>query len=175
MENDDAHRGAGVLIMNFVVRQAESRDVPTIVKLYAQATKLMHRLSPEGFGKRLGEPVDIEEETESFSKALDDENSVILVAESSGAVAGFIMGVIEDYEDDMLDSPYMTVQYICVDDRFRKQGVGKALMAEIEKSAIEKGIGNMDLLVWDTNTPARALFAKSGFIPLEIRMGKKIK
>ncbi|MBN2379572.1 GNAT family N-acetyltransferase [candidate division WOR-3 bacterium] len=161
--------------MNVTIRHANEADVEAIVRLYAEATKLMYELSPEGFGKRLGEPLDLDEEKENFSKAVDDEKSVILVAEVDGKVEGFVMGVIEEFADDLLDSPYMTVQYICVDEKQRKRGIGKALMVELEKCTTERGITNLDLIVWNGNKPAQSLFGKTGYIPLEIRMGKKLK
>lgn len=159
----------------FKIRQANTDDIPAIVSLYANATRLMHRLSPQGFGKRLGEPLDLEKEKENFSKALEDDKTVILVAEVDTHVAGFVMGAVEDYQDDLLDSPYLTVQYVCVDEGFRKQGIAKALMKEIEKWAQKEGIANLDLMVWDTNVPARSLFMKMGYVRLDIRMGKKLR
>ena len=135
----------------------------------------MHRLSPAGFGERLGEPIDVKKEQESFSQALVDKGTVILVAEKDGEIAGFVMGVIENYPDDLLDSPYLTIQYICVDERFRRTGMGKALMQEVERWALCKGITNLDLMVWDTNTPAQSLFRRMGYVPLDIRMGQKLK
>jgi len=161
--------------MNFEIRQAEKNDASVIVDLYAEATRLMHELSPPGFGKKLGEPLDLEKEKETFTNALDDEKTILLVAEVSEKVAGFVMGVVEDYPDDLLDSPYMTVQYICVDEKYRKRGLGKALMEGIEKRAKDRGITNIDLMVWETNEPARNLFENLGYVALDIRMGKKIR
>lgn len=161
--------------MNVTIRRAGKEDVGAIVKLYAEATKLMHELSPAGFGKRLGEPLDLDKESENFTNALDDDKTIILVAEKDAEIAGFVMGVVEDYEDDLLDSPYLTVQYVCVNKKLRRQGIGKALMTELERWAEKKGITNLDLMVWDTNKPAQSLFRKIGYVTLDVRMGKKLK
>ena len=161
--------------MDYEIRLTRTEDIPGIVNLYAEATKLMHRLSPAGFGERLREPIDVKKEQESFSQALADEGTVILVAEKDGEIAGFVMGVVEYHVDDLVDAPYLTVQYICVDERFRRTGMGKALMQEVERWAVSKGITNLDLMVLDTNTPAQSLFRKMGYVPLDIRMGKKLK
>ena len=161
--------------MSLTVRQARKEDIREIVRLYAEATKLMHELSPAGFGKRLGEPLDLDKEMDDFTKALDDDKTIILVAQVNADIAGFVMGVVENYEDDLLDSPYLTVQYICVDERFRKQGIGMSLMTEVERWTEKKGITNLDLMVWDTNKPAQSLFRKMGYVALDVRMGKKLK
>ena len=67
--------------MSVAIRQAKKDDVVSIVRLYAEVTELMHALSPPGFGRRLAEPLDMNEEKERFTHALDDDKTVVLVAE----------------------------------------------------------------------------------------------
>ncbi len=160
--------------MTFSIRPAKIKDVPSIVALYFEATKLMHQISPDGFGKSMESSLNLEEENKSFTKALDDKDTVILVAEQDRKVAGFIMGVIEYHPDDLLNAPYLTVQYLCVDKKFRRTGIGKSLMKSIENWGNDKGISTLELIVWNNNEPAKALFRSLGYLPLEVRMAKKI-
>lgn len=160
--------------MAFSIRLAKDEDVASIVTLYAEATKLMHQISPDGFGDALGYPINITNETESFTRALNNKETVIFVAEQGGKVIGFVMGVIENHPDDLLNAPYLTVQYICVDKEFRRSGIGKTLMQEIENWAGNKGLSTLELIVWTNNVPAKTLFQGLGYLPLELRMAKKL-
>jgi len=160
--------------MTFTIRPAKHEDINSIVTLYAKATKFMHQISPNGFGQALEPPLDIEKERESFASALDDKETVVLVVEQLGKVVGFVMGVVEKYSDDLLSAPYVTVQYLYVDEKFRRAGIAKALMQDVEKWATDKGLYTLELKVWSNNEPAKALFQSLGYLSLEVRMAKRI-
>ena len=127
--------------MTFSIRAAKQEDVASIVTLHSEVTKLMHQISPNGFGEALESPLDIEEENESFARALNDEETVVLVAEHGGKVVGFIMGVIEMHPDDLLSAPYLTVQYLYVDEKLRCTGIGKSLMKDVENKTYKRTNG----------------------------------
>jgi ribosomal protein S18 acetylase RimI-like enzyme len=160
--------------MTFSIRPAKHEDINSIVTLYARATKLMRQISPNGFGEALESPLDIEEERESFARVLDDKETVVLVAEQGGKVVGFVMGVIEKHPDDLLSAPYVTVQYLYVDEKFRRTGIAKALMQDVENWAADKSLYTLELKVWNNNEPAKALFQSLGYLSLELRMAKRI-
>ncbi|MFH1231007.1 MAG: GNAT family N-acetyltransferase [Planctomycetota bacterium] len=158
----------------FIIRRANKGDLDSIVFLSAQAAKLMHQISPAGFGKPLAEPVNIKKEKKWYHQAIKDKGKVIFVAEKNGKIIGYLMGIIEKYPDDLLDAPYLTLQYLCVDEKYRRSGVGKALMQEIEKWTSQQGLSTLELIVYNNNQPAKAFYKKLRYLPLEIRMAKKI-
>jgi ribosomal protein S18 acetylase RimI-like enzyme len=160
--------------MTLLIRQAKDEDVNSIVALYARATKLMHQISPNGFGEALKSPLDIEQERESFTRALDDQGTVVLVAEQGGKVVGFIMGVVEKHPDDLLSAPYVTVQYLYVSEKFRRAGIAKTLIQAVENWAADKGLYTLELKVWNNNESAKDLFQSLGYLFLELRMAKRI-
>jgi ribosomal protein S18 acetylase RimI-like enzyme len=162
-------------VMSFSIRPAKYQDLDSIVILFVETTKLISELSPEGFGKALKSPIDMVKESESFGKALDDIGTVILVAEQDEKVLGFVMGVIENQSDDLLDAPFITIQYICVAEKYQRSGIGKALIQEVEKLANNKGLTTLESLVWQNNRSSKALFQSLGFLPLEIRMAKRLR
>lgn len=160
--------------MELIVRSAEERDIDAVTRLNMEATRLMRALSPQGFGEALAARLDPHEEKLFFEEASSDDNTVLLVAELGGEVRGFVMGVVETHPDDLLSAPFVTVQFIAVDERFRGSGTGRALMNAVEDWARSRGATSLDLAVWASNQPAQELFEKSGYIPLEIRMAKRL-
>ncbi len=161
--------------MSLLIRPAKHNDINYIIRLSVEATRLMHKISPAGFGETLISPINRKKEKSWLIKSLKDKQKVIFVAEQNKKIVGYIMGIIENHPDDLLSSPYITVQYLCVDKKNRRSGMGKALMREIEKWAFQQGIFTLELIVYDKNKPARSLFQKLRYLPLEVRMAKKLK
>ncbi|MFH1227166.1 MAG: GNAT family N-acetyltransferase [Planctomycetota bacterium] len=160
--------------MKLLIRPANKKDIDSIVALSGQTARLMRQISPAGFGKTLSQPIDIKKETKWYRQAVGDKEKAVFVAERNGKVRGYLMGVIEKYPDDLLEPPYLTVQYLCVDKKSRRLGIGQALMREIEKWARNKKISTLELIVYNNNHPARELFHKMRYLPLEIRMAKRL-
>ena len=161
--------------MSINIRKAGEGDIERIASLSVDVTGLMCRLSPEGFGEGLRERLDKEAEKSFFTEALNDDDTALFVAEAAREVAGFLMAVVEQYSDDHIKAPFVTVQFLAVEESFKRKGVGKALMEAAEAWARSKGVFTMDLIVWTSNEPARSLFAKQGFIALETRMAKRLQ
>ncbi|MCK4352680.1 GNAT family N-acetyltransferase [candidate division WOR-3 bacterium] len=160
--------------MNFLIRFANYNDLDSIVALYAETIKYICHITPNKFGKKLKKPLNLSAEKQSFTKALDDKETVIFVAEQRKKILGFVMGVIENHPDDFLEAPYLTIQYITIREKFRCTGVGKALMEKTEEWAAQKGFSTLELTVSQNNEPAQTLFHRLGYSPLEIRMVKKL-
>lgn len=157
-----------------IVRPAEVKDIDAVSRLNMEATELMRALSPQGFGEALAARLDTHEEKRFFEEASSDDNTALLVAELEGEVRGFVMGVVETHGDDLITPPFVTVQFIVVDERFRRSGVGRSLMNAVEDWARSRGATALDLAVWASNHPAQNLFSKSGYVPLEVRMAKRL-
>ena len=119
-----------------------------------------------------------------FGEALQDHVNLYLnrqigyaaVAEIDGEVAG---AVLVDYIDKP-ESPYnlgrrfVHIAEICVDDRFRRRGVGHQLMEFVKADAKEKGYARIELDVWAFND-ALAFYEAEGFTTyrryMEINIG----
>jgi len=160
---------------NFIVRSARKSDVAKLAEFLEHAQQLMCEMSPAGFGETLGEPGNRKKEEDRLLKALKDRKQITFVAElRNGDLAGFITGGIEKYSDDLLTAPFVTVQYIYVAEKQRRQGIAEALMGKLDRWAKNKKIRTMDLTVWSGNAKAKALFKNSGYLPLQVRMAKKL-
>jgi ribosomal protein S18 acetylase RimI-like enzyme len=156
------------------IRPAVQTDVPAIAALHLEAMRALHSIAPPGFGATLGTPPSIAEVEEQFAAGVADDAAVVFVSESEAGPAGFVMGAIEEHGDDLLDAPFMTVQYLAVAERHRGRGVARALLEAIEAAAATRGITTLDLLIWESNARARGLYETQGYSTLERRMVKRL-
>jgi len=81
--------------------------------------------------------------------------SVTLVAEWRGALAGFAVLVLERTR--------ASLDAIAVSDDARGHGVGRRLLAAVERVARERGVESIELVTADANVAALDLFLRAGF------------
>lgn len=92
-----------------------------------------------------GGETDFEKMTEIFSKIKNDPNHIILVAKAENKVVGSVLGVI-CHELIGNCSPFMVLEDVAVLSSFRRKGIAKKLMLQIEEKAKMNGC-NMILFV----------------------------
>lgn len=85
--------------------------------------------------------------------------SVVLVARENPRIAGFAV-MRFGYEDAHLD-------LLAVRPAYRRAGIGRGLMAWLEKSALVAGISVIRLEVRATNEGARSFYDKLGYRPMQ--------
>lgn len=94
---------------------------------------------------------------------------VSVVATYQKRPIAFIFGIIElcchqiNAVRDRKCTKELYVEYIVVDDEFRKRGIGTELMKRFEAVAFELNINKIRLFVEQTKEDARNLYAKLGF------------
>jgi [ribosomal protein S18]-alanine N-acetyltransferase len=99
---------------------------------------------------------------EAFQKEIEENKlAVYLVAECSGAVAGY-MGMWK-----VMDEGHIT--NIAVAPEYRGRGIGGALLAEMIAQSEQSGIVAMTLEVRTSNSSAQKLYMKYGFESAGIR------
>ncbi len=87
---------------------------------------------------------------------------VLLAAKSAGRLVGFAMGVVcEDLYGD--GRPFMVVEDLIVDQARRRQGVGKALMYALEKTARERNCGQIILVTEANRTDSIRFYQSLGY------------
>lgn len=118
-----------------------------------------------GPGVRLSRLSDSREE---IAKKLARDPDLFLVAESDGHIVGAVLGG--------WDGRRGMVYHLAVDNAYRRQGIGLALMGELEARLAAKGCRKYYLLVAPDNLPARSFYQRFGFeeMPFLI-MGKEIE
>ena len=161
--------------MKIELKLAAIDDIPAILALHVEATHDLCQICDESFGEGLGAKKDLSEEEADYLKAaLKDSDAVMIVARKNTDVIGFGHAVVERHGDDFLTAPFMTVNILAVKSEFRREGIGKIIVAELEEWARRKGLTAVDLAVFEGNERAQRLFKKSGYHYVEHRMAKKL-
>jgi ribosomal-protein-alanine N-acetyltransferase len=97
-------------------------------------------------------------EFEEYEKSRQREDFSCLCAYTDGEFSGFLMAFHVLDECHLLD--------IATEEKFRRQGVGAALIRELMKRAGEKDGSVIYLEVREKNQAARGLYEKLGFVPV---------
>jgi GNAT superfamily N-acetyltransferase len=97
----------------------------------------------------------------------------LLSAVENGLLIGSIMGVIcgELYGECR---PFLVLENMIVDKEYRNRGVGKALMSELEKIAVEKTCTQIILVTETNRIDACKFYESKGYSP-NIHTGYKKK
>ena len=154
------------------VRVAVMEDADAIASLTAEVQQLHNEALPDIFKA----PSHKLFSREKLATLLHDANSTVAVAESNGEVIGHVYGVImQRAENDFkVADKYMYIQQIGVRNDFRRQGVGRALIAFLEGRAVAFAVTGLQLDYWAFNTRAQSFFGSCGFSPSQVMMRKTL-
>lgn len=140
---------------NLVIRPASRDDVPVILgfiralaeyeKLADQVVATEEKLAATLFGAR---PV-----------------AEVLIAEWQGQAAGFAL-YFHNYST-FLAQPGIYLEDLFVLPEHRGRGIGKALLVQLAKTAVERDCGRFEWSVLDWNTPAIEFYHALGAKPMD--------
>lgn len=100
---------------------------------------------------------------ERISAELIDEKSLFLIAESDGQAVGYARMIFESREREVSAEKPVELNRLYAKTEFIGRGVGRKLMDECFKIALERGCDAMWLGVWEFNPRARRFYEKLGF------------
>ncbi len=137
------------------VRVAGSSDIPGIVRLIQQLAAHDHVMPPNG-----------EVLSDVLATLLSRPSNVYVVAESEEASDAVLVAAMQlDFRLTTWEAaPYVYVEDFIVEERYRGQGVGAAMLAFAEKLALARGCVRMDLDVLQESDQARRFYARHGFV-----------
>ena len=124
-------------------------DLPALAELYRQFW---------------GEGSCLERMRATFQRLKDDPDYVFLAAKSDQRLVGSVMGIVceELYADCV---PFMVVEDVIVDKARRREGIGSALMCELEKYAAERDCGYILFVTESERTDAQRFCESLGDKP----------
>ncbi len=142
-----------------MIRFAKPEDADRINELRRQVNELHVSGRPNHFKAGFGEELQ-----KHVNMYLTDGIGYAAVDEEDGQIVGMVM---VDYIDRP-ESPYRYAERfahiaeICVDEKYRRRGVGKRLLNFVKADAKEKGFPRIELDVWAFND-ALAFYEAEGY------------
>ena len=151
------------------VRRAETRDIPAILNLLVQVDMVHHRGRPDLFKG----PATKYNAEELQAICSDEATPVFVCTDENDRVLGHGFCILQHSGGPLMaEHDTLYIDDICVDEKARGQGAGRALYERILDYAREKGCYNVTLNVWNCNPGAMAFYEKLGLVPYTVGMEK---
>ena len=141
-----------------IIREMTSEDIPQLAQLYKQFWD---------------EESSIENMYKKFNEFHDNGSYILLSAVQNNLLIGSVMGIIcgELYGEC---KPFMVLENMIIDKKFRNNGVGKALISELEKKASKNNCTQIILVTETNRVDACKFYESAGYNP-ETHKGYKKK
>jgi ribosomal protein S18 acetylase RimI-like enzyme len=135
-----------------IVRTATDRDIPEIVRLIRQLAAHDRARPPE---------------SDALARVLDvllTRSAIYVVAEATDGQS--LLGAMQlDFRLTTWEAaPYVYIEDFIVDEAYRGQGIGSAMLALAEELARERGCVRMDLDVLQESVDSQRFYARHGFV-----------
>lgn len=151
-----------------IIRKANDRDRERIGELLMQVLDVHHKARPDLFRGGVKKYTDDE-----LAAILCDESRPIFVAEDAGGiVVGYAFCIFVRHVDDniLTDIKTLYIDDLCVDEKCRGRGIGKALYNYVVDFAKNENCYNLTLNVWADNTSALGFYESIGLHKQKIGM-----
>lgn len=152
------------------IRKAQEKDTKRVLDLLSQVLEVHAVLRPDLFISGTRKYTEAE-----LLDIFQDENRPVFIAEDeNGEVLGYCFCVQQSVSgsNNLRDSRSMYIDDLCVDERYRRQKVGKALCDYAVSYARELGCYDVTLNVWEGNDRALDFYSRMGFTPRKTMMEK---
>ena len=155
--------------MKIGVRRAVHSDEPRIQDILLQVNSVHAEGRPDIF-KQGGRKYT----SEQLRLLMEDESRPIFVAvdEETGDVLGYGFCVIIDTVEtsNMMPRRELYIDDLCVDEIYRRHGIGQIIFDYIREYAKEIGSYHLTLNVWACNPSAMKFYEKQGMVMLKKEM-----
>ena len=143
-----------------LIRLAVQADKAAINELRRQV-KLLHTAGkPDFFAP--GFPQEL---ADYLNVIFAQENGEVVVAEQDGQIVGFAcLSYVERPASVFRNAlRYCDIDELGVDERFRRQGIGRAMIDFIRARAADRGFSRIELNMWEFNEGALKFYESMGF------------
>lgn len=155
-------------VVAIVIRPAERRDLAALGRLGASLMRTHYAFDRQRF---LSPDDGAEDGYSSFlGGQLDDQGSVVLVADIDGAVAGYVYAGVEPLSWKELRDEAGFVHDLLVSDEARGHGAGRQLLDAAIAWLKQRGMPRVVLWTAAPNAGAQRLFERRGFRPTMVEM-----
>lgn len=146
--------------MKMGIREAKVEDIEQMTKLLQQVAKLHSDNRTDIFKEK-----EISDYGDWAKVLLEDDEKIVMIAEKEKIICGVMvckMRVIENHVN-FKDSKILSIDEICVDEKYRKEGIGTKLIEEAKKLAKDNNCNRLELNCWEFNENAMNFYFKQGF------------
>ena len=149
------------------IRRANDGDTDAILNLLSQVLELHAKIRPDIFVSGTTKYT-----RDELSAMFSDDEKPVLVAVEGGAVIGYAFCVLkkQPFSTNMVPFTSMFIDDLCVDEKARGRGAGKALFEAVKAEAKKRGCYDITLNVWEGNDSARAFYDKQKMRVKETQM-----
>ncbi len=142
-----------------MIRFAKNEDIPRIGELLEQVNLIHHNGRPDIFKK--GRKYTDQQVLELIN---NPSTPILVYTDDNDLLLGYAFLEFIQHKNSNLLTDILTlyIDDLCVDQKARGQGVGKALYDEVLNFAKEKGCYNVTLNVWSCNQNAYDFYIKQG-------------
>ena len=155
-----------------VICKAALNDIDTILDLLSQVLEIHAAIRPDIFNQGV-----TKYRREELEEMVFDENNPIYVTKVNDEAVAYAFCQIRLTKFPHLMKPQKTlyIDDFCVDEKYRKQGIGKALFEFLVYEAERLGCDDITLNSWAGNIAANDFYAKMGMKPRSSILEYKIK
>jgi diamine N-acetyltransferase len=159
--------------MDIIIRTATEKDYSVLAKLFDELNHMHSKALPHIFVK----PSKTPQYLAYIRGIIKNKEAILFVAQSGEEMIGFIQASVRQPPDHpvWVKRQYAYINDICIVNEYRRTSVGKKLMEAVEKWAIDSGLSQIELNVWDFNKSAMSFFDSTGYKPLHHIMEKNLK
>ena len=153
-----------------IIRRAQEKDMPDILKLLSQVLEVHHKGRPDLFKGGVRKYTD----NELAELIKDDAKPIFVGVDESERVLGYAFCVFVQHVGDniLTDIKTLYIDDLCVDEEKRGNHIGKALYDYVLDFAKGQECYNVTLNVWSCNESAMKFYEKCGLLPQKIGMEK---
>ena len=137
--------------MAALIRPATPADIPPMVELLRELFSIEVDFTPEPSKQRSG--------LELLLRCGD--RACVLVAEQAGRVVGMVTAQVVVSTAEGADVAW--IEDLVVTEEARGQGLGRELLATVERWCVERGLQRMQLLADRENAPALEFYRRQGW------------
>ena len=151
-----------------LIRKANLEDLNAIQELNNNLFELEFNNFDDTL--KVGWPFE-KEGKEYFENMLNSE--IVFVAEVEEKIVGYLAGSICE-EVSYITETFAELDNMCIDDNYRRYGIGTLLMDEFKKHCKEKNMQNIKVTASAKNSRAIQFYMKNGFEDYNITLKYKV-
>ena len=154
-----------------IVSVAKKEDAEALGKINMQTSKLHFDNTKNEFKESTLEGL-----ISYVEDCIEDENVVILKATFDGEIAGYAIVYFNTYPEDHFQFHKRGyIGGVGVDEKYRRKGVGTALMKGIEEELKKRNVSALELDVYTFNEGAEKFYESAGYEMTKLHYFKVLK